>query len=161
MSDNPDNEPNREDKQEISRKEVSGSVEATTSINAEITIGYSIRDIQERLEDGQIALALILTSTRIEQVLGDAIMERYDISYEQFQKLYGRRSLGRYQEMTAILDLFEQHQGTIGEIVSYRNDLVHFKPAGYVKQLDKKGAKREEVVETIEAAIEFIEETER
>lgn len=147
--------------EEEGQKKLSASLEGTSNISAKITAGYSAKDIQERLETDQIPLALILTSTRLEQVLGHAIANRYDISHDQFRKLYGNRSLGRYQDMTAILDLFEEHQETLQDMVSYRNNLVHLEPYGYLKQLEEDDAEREEVKETIIAAIELIEEAER
>lgn len=145
-------------------KEVTASFTGTSSANARITFRYSAEDIWERLENEEeegLALALVLTSTRLEMVLGEAIADRYDISEEQFQKMYADKSLGRYQDVTAILGLFEQHQETLQHVVSYRNNLVHLEPYGYLDQLEDEDAEREKVEETIEAAIEFIETVER
>lgn len=163
MVDNSNNEPDEEESGTV--KEVTGNLTGTGSVNAQITLGYSAKDIRERLEneEGGLALALVLTSTRLEMVLGRAIADRYDISEEQFQKLYGDKGLGRYCHVTSVLGLFEQHQGTLQDVASYRNDLVHFESDnyGYLDQLEDEDAESEEVEETIKAAIEFIEEVER
>ncbi|WP_217471940.1 hypothetical protein [Haloterrigena gelatinilytica] len=134
------------------------AAEATATANASVTIGFSADNIQDRLEDGSVAEALVVTATRLESILGRAIADRYDIISEQFEKLYGRKSLGRYQDMTAILGLFDQHQGTLQQVANYRKDVVH--EYGYIDELQIDDEEREEVKAVIEDAIAFIEQVE-
>lgn len=123
-----------------------------------VTIGFNVDDIQDRLDDGQIVEALVLTSTRLESLLGWAVADQYDITNEQFEKLYGRESLGRYQDMAAVLDLFDQHQGTLQDVVRYRKKLVH--DYGYLDDFKDDDDEREDLEAVIENTIVFIEQVE-
>ncbi|WP_226005996.1 hypothetical protein [Natrinema salinisoli] len=134
------------------------TAEATAVANASVTIGFSADNIRDRLENGTITEALVMTSTRLESVLSRAIADRYDITDEQFEKLYGRESLGRYQDMTAVLGLFDEHQETLQDVVRYRKNLVH--EYGYLETLDIDDDEREAAKAVIEDAITFIEQTE-
>ncbi|MFA9427036.1 hypothetical protein [Natronorubrum sp. A-ect3] len=129
-----------------------------TTGTATVTIGFSTDDIQDRLDDDKIAEALVLTSTRLENILSQAIADRYDITNEQFEKLYGRESLGRYQDMAAVLGLFDQHQGTLQDVVRYRKKLVH--DYGYLDELQTDNDERDDVKSVLEAAVAFIDQVE-
>ncbi|PCR90374.1 hypothetical protein [Natrinema ejinorense] len=132
--------------------------EGTAGSDVNVVIGFSPDDIQGRLDDDKIAEALVLTATRLENILSHAIADRYNITTGQFEQLYGNAGLGRYQYMASILDLFDQHLGTIQDVVEYRNKLVH--DYGYLDDLQDDDDERKAVKDAIEDAITFIGQTE-
>lgn len=133
------------------------SAEAS-ALEATAVVEFSADKIQDRLDDGKIAEALVVTATRLEKILIQALADRYDITVHQFEKLFGNKSLERYQQMTAILGMFDQHQNTLDSVVEYRNKLAH--DSGYLGDLQTDVDEREAIESVLKDAVEFIDQVE-
>lgn len=131
---------------------------------AELKMGFSAGQIQEKLNDDEYPLALILTATRLESILGKSICQHYGWTPETFKdRGFADMSLGAYLEectTSGVLKKYEDHLNTMrsGEkqIVELRNNLVH--NYGYFRDVERNEDVQKEVKAAIEYAIEFIED---
>ena len=139
---------------------VSATGVGTISGSATATVAFSADNIRERLEDDEYALALVLTATRLENILTRGLQERLDIDKEQFENLWGNASLGRYVHMCSELGVFESkfNQESIKPVITLRNNLAH--EYGYLDDIEEDGRLQDEVKDAIEDGIDFIESVE-
>ena len=133
---------------------------ATTSMTATATVAFSADNIRDRLDDDEYALALVLTATRLENVLTRGLRQRLDTNKEQFENLWGNKTLGTYGQMCSQLGVFEDEfkQHIIDDVAGLRNNLVH--DYGYLDDIEEDEDLQDEVEDAIEDAIEFIESVE-
>lgn len=131
-----------------------------TPLTAEVTVAFSADNIRGGLDKDEYALALVLTSTRLENILTRGIRQQFDIDEGPFEKLWGRESLGTYCQMCVQLGVFEDtfNQETIDNVANLRNNLVH--EYGYLNNIEEDEDVQQEVQEAIEEAIAFIEQVE-
>lgn len=129
-------------------------------------LGFSAADIRDRLDEDEIAQALVLTSTLLEVIMSAAIRKHYRWDREKFEKKgYNDYSLGKLMEEAVEYGALGAYEGTLntmrtGErsLVSLRNNLVH--EYGYLDDIEQEGDVQQEVEDAIKYAIEFIEEVE-
>jgi len=139
---------------------VSAAGVATATGSATATVAFSADNIRERLEDDEYALALVLTATKLENILTRGLQERIGTDKDQFKNLWGNASLGRYTHMCSVLGVFgdEFDQETIKPVITLRNNLVH--EYGYLDDIEKDESLQDEVKDAIEDVIDFIESVE-
>lgn len=153
--------PSERDKSEADVVEGSATLSVDSSIKAAGNVVFSTANIQKKIDEGEYALALILTSTRLESILGQAIQNRVGITEGQFDNLgLDRKSLGSYVEMCESLSVLDvtSSKEELKEIVNLRNCLVH--DYGYLEKLEEDSEERNIVKSAVETGIEFIEDTE-
>jgi hypothetical protein len=140
--------------------EAEPAVSKATSKPAKLTVAFSANSIREKLDDGEYALSLILTSTRLENILTRGIKEKLELTDDEFESLWGRDTLGSYAQICGTLGVYGQKfdQSVIDDVVSLRNNLVH--DYGYLSTIQEEKAERQEVEDAIDDAIEFIESLE-
>lgn len=150
------------EKDESTNKTVTGEVTmaGSSTMTAEATVAFSADNIRDRLEKDEYALALVLTSTRLENVLTRGLRQRLDTNKGQFEALWGDETVGTYGQMCSQLDVFgnEFNQNTIDNVARLRNNLVH--DYGYLSDIEEDEDLQQEVGDAIEGAIEFIESVE-
>lgn len=155
MTDKPEN-----DNSEDNVVSLSATATATATASATVTVAFSADNIRERLEEDEYALALVLTATRLENILTKGLQKRLDTNKEQFENIWGNETLGRYTHMCSELGVFEDEfdQEAIEQVVSLRNNLVH--DYGYLDDIEEEDKLQQEVDDTIDDAIDFIESVE-
>ena len=124
---------------------------------------FSADNIRERLTKEKHVLALILTATRLENIVSRAVCYHYDWSQEKFENEgYDKYSLGALMEECVEYGALPKHENELNqmrsgerEIVSLRNSLVH--EYGYLDEIEKDEDLQDEVEDVIENAIDFIE----
>lgn len=160
MSDGNKNEDAEEESKDATVKTMTASATAEASARAKLTVAFSADNIREKLDDDEYALALILTSTRLENILTRGIKDKLDLTDDEFESLWGRDTLGSYAQICGTLGVYGQKfdQSAIDDVVSLRNDLVH--DYGYLSTLEEEKAERQEVENAIDDAIDFIESVE-
>jgi len=136
---------------------VSATGVGTSSGSATVTVAFSADNIRERLEDDEYALALVLTATRLENILTRGLQERLDTDKKEFENLWGNTSLGRYMHMCSELGVFgdDFDQESIQPVIALRNNLAH--EYGYLNDIEEDENLQDEVKAAIEDAINFIE----
>jgi hypothetical protein len=141
----------------------SATVVGTSSVSATATVAFSADNIRERLEDDEYALALVLTATRLENIVSRAVRHHYDWNQEKFESEgYDKYSLGALMQECVEYGALSEHTDELNrmrsgkrKIVSLRNNLVH--EYGYLDDIEEDEELQDEVEEAIENAIDFIE----
>jgi len=133
---------------------------------ATATVAFSADNIRERLEDDEYALALVLTATRLENIVSKAVRHHYDWDQEQFESEgYDEYSLGKLMQECVDYGALPEHEDELNrmrsrkrQIVSLRNSLVH--EYGYLNDIEGNEHIQDEVKDAINDAIGFIESVE-
>lgn len=157
-----------EESDEDESEDVSVSVPAEKITVSEpaptVTATFSADNIRERLEgeEPEYALALILTSTRLEQVMSYGIRNHLDIAKDQYETLLGNESLGTLGQLCSKLDVYEDEfeQEVIDDVAHQRRNLVHDTPEhgyNYLQTLEEDKDVQQEVEDAVEKALRFIE----
>lgn len=125
-----------------------------------VAAAFSEDEIRKRLKNDEDALALVLTSTRLESILTKGLRDRLDADEEQFEVLWGTETLGTYGHMCSQLEVFgsEFNQKVIDDIANLRNKLVH--EFGYLRDLEEDEDLQEDVEVAVEEALDFIDSVE-
>lgn len=126
-----------------------------------LQVGFPVDDIRQRLDNEEIGVALVLVMTRAERVLGELLRHRYDIAHEEFQTIYGRKSLTWFVETCNTLGLTdvdpdENYGDHLDTLTKKRSKVAH--DDGYLKILERNEEERDEVRNTIEKACDWIDE---
>jgi len=135
-----------------------------TPNTAKVTLGFSAESIEERIENEEYGLAIVLCSTKLESVLSVAIRNHYNWDKDTFQNQgYHNKSLGSYLEECYTYGVLPEYERKLKDfennhIVTVRNKFVH--NHGYLEELEGDKDKQEEVVEIIEEVIDFIDDVE-
>ena len=131
------------------------------------TAGFSSEIIRDRLEkdEPEYALALILTSTRLESILSLAIQRHFGWDFDTFEDNgYDDFALGKLLEKCMTYGALKQHQDELkkmqgnNQVVNLRNNLVH--DYGYLAEVEDDTETQKEVADAIEYALEFIDDVE-
>lgn len=138
----------------------------TASITATATVAFSADNIRERLEEDEYALALVLTATRLENIVSQAVRCHYGWSREKFESEgYDEYSLGALMQECVEYDALPEHEDELNrmrsgerQIVSLRNNLVH--EYGYLNNIEENKQLQYKIEDAINNAINFIESTE-
>lgn len=146
--------------------QLSATATVTTSASATVTVAFSADNIRERLEDDEYALALVLTATRLENIVSRAVRRHYEWSQEKFESEgYDEYSLGALMQECVEFGALPEHENELNrmrsgkrKIVSLRNNLVH--EYGYLDDIEEDEDLQDEVEDAIENAIDFIESIE-
>lgn len=166
MVDNSNNESEDEGEESGTVKEVTAHGTGTGTATAKATVAFSAESIQKRLRNEERALALVLTSTRLENIVSRAIRLHYGWSEEKFkEKNYDKKSLGSLLEECVEHGALKEHEDELNtlrsgekQVVSLRNDLVH--EYGYLSNVEEDEDVQQEVEDAVGEAIEFIETVE-
>jgi uncharacterized protein YutE (UPF0331/DUF86 family) len=142
----------------------SGQITVNTSMNVDEYVGFSSENIREKLEDNEYALALILTSTRLENIVSQAIRDHNNWNTEKFEdEGYDEYTLGTLLEKCVECGTLSQYEKTLNkmrsgkkQVVSLRNDLVH--EFGYLNDVQEDEDVQKEVEDAIDRVIEFIDQ---
>lgn len=164
MADNSNNEP--DEKESGTVKEVTMHGTATGTGTAKLTFAFSAENIQQRLKNEERVVALVLTSTRLENIVSRAIRLHYGWSEEKFkEKKYHKKSLGSLLEECVEHGALKEHEDELNtlrsgekQVVNLRNKLVH--EYGYLRDVEEDEDVQQEVEDAVEEAIEFIETVE-
>jgi len=136
-----------------------GSTTVDFELNKMVKKTFDSTEIQNRLESGELHLALLLASTKVEQILSDTIMDALSISQDQFEAIgFSQWSLGSYVSTVEDLNrLTKQEKGKyrIGDLVDKRNNLAH--DDGYATSLENNQEEADAVREILHSVIEFVE----
>lgn len=151
---------------EDNRISATATTTVTTSASATATVAFSADNIRERLEDDEYPLALVLTATRLENIVSQAVRRHYDWSQEKFENEgYDEYSLGALMQECVEYGALPEHERQLNrmrsgerKIVSLRNNLVH--EYGYLGDIEEDEDLQEEVEDVIGDAIDFIESVE-
>ena len=132
--------------------------------NGEIceNIEFESDEIESKFDDGQLHLALLLASTKIELIYSETIKCVLNMSDEQFEALMGRWGLGGYRNAVIKLNRLSKEEvknynlGQCGgkDLECKRNSLAH--EDGYVELLEQDSCEADEVKEVLESTIDFI-----
>lgn len=131
--------------------------------DASVKVGFSTQTIQNRLAADDHISALVLTSTRLENVLFRLIQSELGLSEDQTTSLVGDASLGTYGKWCSIL-LDDFDQSVVDDIAKYRNKLVHYNPEedhgyDYIGFIEDDPGERLNIEKAIKNAIELINNT--
>lgn len=140
---------------------MSASGSARTSGHAEATVLFSADNIRERLDNDEYALAVVLTSTRLENILSRGIKDTLDLNESEFKSLFGNNGFGYYVQLCYRIGIYEEELGKneFDELSNIRNNIVH--NYGYLSTLEDEQAEKRRVENAIDEAIDFIERVER
>lgn len=151
-------------------KTQTGDISARDADRATIsgTLGFSTENIRDRLEkdEPEYALALVLTSTRLEYILSQAIQLHFSWDSETFESNgYGDFSLGTLLEKCVKYGALKPYEDELNKIRSgekqvanLRNNLVH--EYGYLAEVEDDKGTQKEVKDAIEYALRFIDNVE-
>jgi hypothetical protein len=136
--------------------------EATTP-SPEIGKLFPTDEIRDRLDNGEHAVALILTSTKLEVIISQAIRSHYSWNKAKFEgEGYDKYSLGalieecvEYGALPEYEDKLNKMRSGERQVVSLRNNLVH--DYGFLEEIERDEDTQQEVKDAIEKAIDFIE----
>lgn len=146
--------------------EASVTMSAGASMSARATVAFSADNIRERLDNDEYALALILTATRLENIVSRAIRRHYNWSHEKFDNEgYEGYSLGALIQECVEYGALPEYENELNrmrsgekQVVSLRNNLVH--DYGYLDDIEEDEDLQQDVEKAIEEAIDFIEAVE-
>lgn len=142
------------------------AVTASSAMTAEATVAFSADNIRDRLKKDEYALALVLTSTRLESIMSMIIRDHYNWDSGKFEKEgYDNYSLGRLIEECVKYGALPEYEDTLNkmrsgemQIVILRNNLVH--DYGFLSNVEADQDLQQEVEDAIEKTIELIESVE-
>lgn len=145
---------------------LSANTTITHNTSATLAVNFSADNIRKRLENNKYPLALVLTATRLENIVSRAIRHHYGWSQEKFEdEGYDEYSLGKLMQECVEYGALPEHEDELNrmrsgekKIVSLRNDLVH--EYGYLNDLEENKDNQNKVEDAIEDAIDFIESVE-
>ncbi|WP_276281105.1 hypothetical protein [Halorussus caseinilyticus] len=145
---------------------LSAHASAGVECSATLSRSFPVDTIRDRLEDNEYALSLILTSTRLETVISEAIRLHYGWDLEEFENEgYNSYSLGKLITECSKYGALQEHDEEINRIesnknpiVNLRNNLVH--DYGYLEKIEKDEETQKKVRNAIEDTLDFIEAVE-
>lgn len=132
---------------------------STFSNEVSATPWFSAENIRDRLESGDVPLALLQASTTMERILYLKIRDRFDVPHDEFESIYSSKSLGEYLQICNTLDLTDDaYRDSLDDLVDKRNNLAH--EHGYIEDLETDADERNSVVSLIEDTCDWIDSTE-
>jgi hypothetical protein len=147
------------------------SVEGTTTVSATscgtVTVLRSLDSIREDIEDGDLGIAFVQLSVRVERELHERLDSHID-KIDSELRLTGfvkdetglrndDHGLGWYVSNANRVGLVDkEYRGTLDKLAEERNKLVH--ETGYVGELRSGESKREEVKQMLLGTIDFLDD---
>lgn len=137
------------------------NVYKVASVDVEVSTETAVRvftsdGIRERLENDSLTVAVLLCATRAEKVLSEMLLNRYGITPQEFNSMYGSQGLKTHFNKCNRLDLTDpNYREVLERLAKKRNRLVH--NDGYLTTLEEDADERQEVREIVEQTCDWIE----
>ena len=124
---------------------------------ASVTILHPLNKIQNFINRGDIGVALLLLSVRVESELSERIKSHFEINESQFEGLdLDSNTIGWYLSKANSCDLVDsEYRSTLEKLKNERNALVHDK--GHFETIEASQPRKEEIKNILRDTISFLE----